>query len=150
MKRVRNRISYWSKAELEAYFARRKAEDLDDQFLKPAKERGDRAALANALRGGCPVTPAMREFIAAFLDGEVPRRKKARPPSAAVQTRNMNIGEFVYFARKQGMRDPVLQAQRIFGVKRKRTVQDAARNFEEKLRAEKKVPLRIKTRGRNK
>ena len=98
----------------------------DRLFLKAARENGDWDALAGYLEWQCPVTPAMREFLAQVLRGK--KRARGAPKTAETLTQEYEIGGFLEDQKRQRVRNPIAQALKFFGVSRS-TVQAAKRKW---------------------
>ena len=109
--------------------AEKRFEFGDRWFLRPAIEDGDWDALAGYLERGFPVTPAIRKFLVEVLRGEA-KRPKNRPIKAVTRTRQLKVAAFVFDLKQTGARDPIKQAEEVFGMDR-RAVQRAVKAWPE-------------------
>src|SRR5262249_29988301 len=98
---------------------------LADHALELAR-KGDWGALSDYLERGWPRTPEICEFLVDVFLGRITRPKRKPKKTATLLKRNLEIGGFVEELKRQGVRNPILQAQKLFRASRS-TVQAAKR-----------------------
>jgi hypothetical protein len=119
---------------------------LGDHAAKLARD-GDWDALRQYLERGWPLTPAICEFLVDVFLGRVTRPRHKPKQTAATMVRDLEIGGFVEDLRRQGVRNPILRAERFFGMSR-RKLQTAVNKFEKLKRDDPEmVELTVQAKG---
>jgi len=105
-----------------------KPPSFGDRVLELATRDGDWDALKDYLKRGFPPTPDICKFLVGVFLGEIKRPRRKPKQTAAKQKRDLEIGGFVEELKRQGVRNPILQAQKLFRASRS-TVEAAKRQL---------------------